>query len=82
MVESPSRPQRLYIVRWMVAGALLGALVTLVTWRIAVAEVGSVTFAELHDAYPILWVVDLAPTMLGLAGAVIGVVYMRLAESR
>lgn len=82
MAPSPQRPQRLYVVRWMLAGVLLGALVTVVTWRITLAEAGSVTFAELHDAYPTLWIVDLAPTVLGLAGAIIGVLYMRLADEK
>jgi signal transduction histidine kinase len=66
----------------MVAGALLGALFTLVTWRLVVGDAGSVTYAELHEAYPTLWMVDLAPSVLGISGAVIGVLFTRLAESK
>lgn len=82
MASTGRSSKRLYVVRWMVAGALLGGLFTLVTWRLALGDAGSVTYAELHEAYPTLWMVDLAPSILGLTGAVIGVLYTRLAESK
>lgn len=82
MAASIGSTNRLYVVRWMVAGALLGAFFTLVTWRIAVGDAGALTYAELHDAYPTLWMVDLAPSVLGISGAVIGVLFTRLAESK
>ena len=66
----------------MIAGALFGSFFPLVAWRIAVAESGSLGFAELHDLHPTLWIVDLAPTVLGLAGVVIGFLYTRLADSK
>lgn len=66
----------------MVAGALFGAFFPLVAWRIAVAESGALTFGELHALHPTMWIVDLAPTVLGLGGVVIGVLYTRLAVSK
>ncbi len=82
MAANPNKPTRLYVVRWMVAGALLGAFFTLVTWRLVGGDAGSVTYAELHETYPTLWMVDLAPSVLGISGAVIGVLFTRLAESK
>ena len=82
MSASSNKGKRLYVVRWMVAGALLGAFFTLMTWRLVVGDAGSVTYAELHDAYPTLWMVDLAPSVLGISGAVIGVLFARLADSK
>ncbi len=74
--------RRLYVARWMIAGALFGVFLTLVAWRLTMADAGSLTFAELHQKYPTLWFVDLAPSVLGVSGAVIGVFFTRLAESK
>ena len=82
MAASSKTTRPLYVVRWMVAGALLGAFFTLTTWRLVVGDAGSVAYAELHAAYPTLWMVDLAPSVLGISGAVIGVLFTRLAESK
>lgn len=49
-----------------------------IAWRIAVADIGQVTFAELHDAMPIMWIIDLAPTALGIIGSAIGVLHLRI----
>ena len=78
----PAPGRRLYIVRWMTAGALFGAFFPLLAWRVAVADAGPLTFSELHQAFPMMWIVDLAPTVLGLVGGVIGLLYSRLAESK
>ncbi len=74
--------RRHYVVRWSIAGALFGAFFPLIAWRIAVAESGSLTFGELHALHPTMWIVDLAPTTLGLAGVGIGILYARLARSK
>lgn len=74
--------RRNYVARWSVAGALFGAFFPLIAWRLAVAESGSLTFNELHALHPTMWIVDLAPTVLGLAGVVIGALYTRLARSK
>ena len=54
----------------------------LAAWRLAVAESGSMTFGELHDLHPTMWVVDLAPAVLAFLGAGIGVLFGRLARSK
>ena len=46
------------------------------------AEAGPLTFTELHDVFPMMWIIDLAPSVLGIVGAVIGLLYSRLAESK
>ena len=74
--------RRHYVIRWTTAGAAFGLVFMLVAWRLAVAETGSMTFGELHDAHPTMWVVDLAPAVLALLGAVIGVLFTRLARSK
>lgn len=76
-MADPRKKNLFYVARWMVAGSLLGLVVVAVAWRMAVAELGVVTFVELHDAMPVMWVVDLAPTLLGAVGAVIGVLHLR-----
>jgi len=54
----------------------------MIAWRIAVADAGPLTFSELHASYPMMWIVDLAPSVMGLGGGVIGVLYARLADSK
>lgn len=81
MTRAPLGP-RFYIARWSAGGALLGALMVAVAWRIASAESGVMGFDELHAAYPMMWLVDLMPTILGLAGGFIGVLHLRLADAR
>lgn len=78
----PTPMRRLYVARWMVAGALFGAFFPLIAWRLAVSEAGPMTFGELHGYNSTMWLMDLAPTILGLAGAAIGVLYTRLADSK
>ncbi|MBT8198439.1 MAG: HAMP domain-containing histidine kinase, partial [Acidimicrobiia bacterium] len=39
---------------------------------------GTLTFDELHRAMPVMFIVDLAPSVLGIAGALVGVLYHRL----
>ncbi|MCP3973557.1 MAG: HAMP domain-containing histidine kinase [bacterium] len=82
MTSDSIHERRHYVVRWSIAGALFGAFFPLVAWRLAVAESGSLTFSELHALHPTMWIVDLVPTVLGLAGVVIGVLYARLARSK
>lgn len=76
-----SAARRLYVVRWTIAGALFGLFFPLVAWRLAAAESGPMSFSELHQLHPTMWIVDLAPTVLGLSGAVIGMLFTRLADS-
>lgn len=74
--------RRLYVARWTIAGALFGAFFPLIAWRVAIADAGVMTFGELHALNPTMWIVDLAPTVLGIAGAAIGVLFARLSDSK
>ena len=66
----------------MIAGAVFGAFFPMVAWLVAVADAGPLTFGEVHTLYPLMWIIDLAPTVLGLAGGGIGVLYARLADAK
>lgn len=74
--------QRFYVARWSAAGAAFGALMVLMAWRVAITQAGSVGFGELHATHPTMWLVDLMPTILGLAGGAIGILHLRLSEAR
>lgn len=82
-MDSDLTPERrLYVARWTIAGALFGAFFPLIAWRVASADAGAMTLGELHALNPTMWVVDLAPTVLGIAGAVIGILFTRLSDSK
>jgi len=76
MAEQPG--PRYYIVRWMLGGAAFGVAFPLIAWWVASSQLGALTFSELHQRQPVMWVVDLAPTVVGLAGFAIGVLHQRL----
>ena len=78
----PRISKRFYVARWSAAGAAFGALMMFVAWRVAIADSGGMSFEELHTAHPIMWLIDLMPTILGLVGAFIGILHLRLAEAR
>jgi len=68
--------------RFVLAGVVFGALFPLGAWTLtldlahAAWTIGHLLRA--HRATPVLWIVDLAPLVLGLAGAVIGTQHWRL----
>ena len=68
--------------RFVLVGVVFGALFPLGAWTLdlylahAAWTLGQVIRA--HRATPVLWIVDLAPLVLGLAGAIIGVQHGRL----
>ena len=75
--ESRSCLQR----RWLIAGILFGALFPVVGWTVATAPgVDGIVAAHRHQ--PVLYIVDLAPLVLGLTGYVIGHFHARLVRSR
>ncbi|MFC2176966.1 sensor histidine kinase [Actinomycetota bacterium] len=82
MVVPHKDPPRSHVIRWTIAGAAFGLLFLLAAWWLAVAESGQLAFGELHEAHPTMWVVDLAPAVLAILGAVIGALYARLARSK
>ncbi len=82
MDTHPSTKGRPYVARWTIAGALFGAVFPLVAWRVGVAESGALSFGELRTIHPTMWIVDLAPAVLAIAGAAIGMFHKRLADSK
>lgn len=83
MDANPSPKRRLYVLRWTFFGALFGAFFPLIAWRVAAADAATaLSFGELHAVNPTMWIVDLAPTVLGITGALIGIYHGRLADSK
>ncbi len=66
----------------MAGGAAFGTALVLIAWRVAIANSGQLTFAELHTLHPMMWIIDLLPTVLGLAASAIGYLHWRLIEQR
>ena len=68
--------------RFVLAGVVFGALFPLGAWTLTLGLAHAAwTIGHLlraHRATPVLWIVDLAPLVLGLAGAVIGTQHWRL----
>jgi len=67
--------RRSLVLRWTLGGVLFGLLFPVAAWLLAgsgasIAEVWSV-----HASQSVLWIVDLAPIVLGIAGTLIGVEY-------
>lgn len=67
--------------RWLIAGALFGALFPIVGWIVATAP-GVDGIADAHRHQPVLYIVDLAPLVLALTGFAIGHFHARLVKSR
>lgn len=69
-------------VRWLAAGVLFGAMFPLIGWAVAMAGDGVSGIQGAHQAQPVLYIVDLAPLILGLTGLGIGVFHSRLVRIR
>ena len=65
----------------MLAGIVFGALFPVVGWIVATAP-GVDGIAAAHRHQPVLYIVDLAPLVLGVAGSAIGLLHSRLVRSR
>ena len=63
------------IMKWTVGGILFGTLFPLIGWWLAGAGLTSPSLAAAHAYQSVLWIVDLAPFVLGAAGALIGIEY-------
>ncbi|MDJ0665145.1 MAG: ATP-binding protein [Acidimicrobiia bacterium] len=66
--------------RWTFGGALFGLVFPLVGWLAAGAASSGVSYA--HRSQPVLYIVDLAPFVLGLTGYAIGHFHARLIKIR
>ena len=65
----------LLILKWTIGGILFGMLFPLVGWWLAGAGLTLEALAEAHAFQSVLWIVDLAPFVLGGAGGLIGIEY-------
>lgn len=63
---------------WTARGFAFGALFPLIGWLVAGWRNGGLDLGAVHARQPVLWIVDLAPLVLGLAGSVIGAMYARV----
>lgn len=69
-------PRRnLLILRWSIGGVLFGTLFPLIGWWLAGAGFSLQSVSAAHVSQSVLWIVDLAPFVLGAAGALIGIEY-------
>ncbi len=74
--------ERAIQLRWLGAGILFGAMFPLFGWLMAMSADGISGVQAAHDAQPVLYIVDLAPLVLGLTGLGIGVFHSRLVRIR
>lgn len=65
----------LLILKWTIGGFLFGILFPLVGWWLAGAGITLHALAAAHASQSVLWIVDLAPFVLGAAGTLIGIEY-------
>lgn len=79
---SCSHRHRCIQVRWLIAAVLFGALFPLVGWLVAGGGHTREAIATAHRLHPVLYIVDLAPLVLGLAGLGIGTFHTRLIRIR
>lgn len=68
--------------RWLTAGIVFGALFPIIGWFVATNGGGVRGLEAAHRAQPVLYIVDLAPLVLGLTGLGIGVFHARLVRIR
>ena len=68
------------VARWAAFGFLFGSMFPAVGWIVATSGGGINAFAA-HSTQPVLWIVDLAPFVLAVAGAMVGIQQSRLASA-
>lgn len=68
--------------RWMIGAVLFGMLFPLVGWVVAISQTTASGVAAVHRDQPVLYIVDLAPLVLGLTGYTIGHFHARLVRTR
>ena len=79
---SCARLERRVRVRWLLGGIVFGALFPLIGWAVAASSVTLGGIADGHRDQPVLYIVDLAPLILGVTGFGIGVFHSRLIRAR
>ncbi|MDJ0961805.1 MAG: HAMP domain-containing sensor histidine kinase [Acidimicrobiia bacterium] len=68
--------------RWTFGGAVFGLLFPLVGWWVARSQLSGWSIVGAHESQPVLYIVDLAPLVLGFAGLGIGAFHARLAATK
>lgn len=63
---------------WTAGGVAFGALFPVIGWVLAGWNSGRFDIAAAHTEQPVLWIVGLAPLVLGMAGSVIGGMYAKI----
>lgn len=79
---SCSHRQRCIQARWLIGASLFGALFPMVGWLVAGSGLTAQAITAAHAEQPVLYIVDLAPLVLGLAGLGIGAFHSRLIKIR
>ncbi len=64
--------------KWTTGGALFGALFPAAGWLLAGGGHSFDEIAAAHTAQSVMWIVDLAPIVLGIAGRLIGIEYAKV----
>ena len=80
--SSCSRRERCVQMRWLLGGTIFGLLFPMVGWLIAAATSPADTLRGVHSNQPVLYVVDLAPLILGATGYGLGIFHSRLIRTR
>lgn len=80
--KSCANRQRCVQIRWLLAGTIFGAMFPAVGWLVAASATGVDGIAAAHSSQPVLYIVDLAPFVLGLTGYAIGNFHSRLIRIR
>ena len=80
--SSCSSRERCVRMRWLIGGTLFGLLFPLVGWLIAAASTPGGNLRGVHSNQPVLYVVDLAPLILGATGYGLGIFHSRLIRIR
>lgn len=68
--------------RWLIGAVLFGMAFPLVGWIVALSQTTASGIGPVHRDQPVLYIVDLAPFVLGLTGYAIGHFHARLVRMR
>ncbi len=77
-VKHKMNRRRSLILRWTIGGVSFGLLFPAVAWLLAGSGASVAEVWSAHGSQSALWIVDLAPIVLGFAGSLIGVEYAKV----
>jgi two-component sensor histidine kinase len=61
-----------YVLRGLLIGLLFPVLAVVICWCVLIPEGVTYSFAELHSEFPLLWIIDSAPIVLGAISYIVG----------